>query len=201
MWMSVNSFKESVSISVWILSAVLSVDVQGEESSTQIKARALVSIIHYCMNESASWLACSQTLYFLFKVRRARRVIKYKPEGIYWPPAQVGSGGVKERKGKIRRILCSDWLPERAKWANLARSGFFRWFSVVFVYFNVASEILPEILVINRLERTISVRSDGTLWTTFYRPGHFVGPTEMFPSIWQSWWPQHPSFVSCLQEQ
>ena len=26
--------------------------------------------------------ACSQTLYFLFKVRRAR-VIKYKPQGIY----------------------------------------------------------------------------------------------------------------------
>ena len=34
-------------------------------------------------------LACSQTLYFLFKVRRAR-VIKYKPQGIYWPPAQGG---------------------------------------------------------------------------------------------------------------
>ena len=32
-------------------------------------------------------LACSQTLYFLFKVRRAR-VIKNKPRGIYWPPAQ-----------------------------------------------------------------------------------------------------------------
>ena len=30
-------------------------------------------------------IACSQTLYFLFKVRRAR-VIKYKPQGIYWPP-------------------------------------------------------------------------------------------------------------------
>ena len=28
-------------------------------------------------------LACSQTLYFLFKVRRAR-VIKYKPQGIYY---------------------------------------------------------------------------------------------------------------------
>ena len=98
--MSVNSFKESVSISVWILSAVLSVDVQGEESSTQIKARALVSIIHYCINESASGLACSQTLYFLFKVRRARRVMKYKPQGIYWPPSQVGSGEGKERNEK-----------------------------------------------------------------------------------------------------
>ena len=97
--MSVNNFKESVSISVWILSAVLSVDVQGEESSTQIKARALVSIIH-CMNESAIGLACSQTLYFLFKVRRAQQVIKYKSQGIYWPPAQVGSAEGNERKEK-----------------------------------------------------------------------------------------------------
>ena len=38
------------------------------------------------------WVACSQTLYFLFNVRRGR-VIKFKPEGIYWPPAQGGSGG------------------------------------------------------------------------------------------------------------
>ena len=35
-------------------------------------------------------LAFSQTLYFLFKVRLAR-VIRYKPRGIYWPPAQGGS--------------------------------------------------------------------------------------------------------------
>ena len=34
-------------------------------------------------------VACSQTLYFLFKVRRAL-VIKYKPQGIYGPPAQGG---------------------------------------------------------------------------------------------------------------
>ena len=74
------------------------------------------------------------------------------------------------RAGKIRRILRSDWLPERTKWANLARSGFFRWFVVVFVYFNVVSEILPEILVINQLERTISIRSDGILRTTFEGP-------------------------------
>ena len=40
----------------------------------------------------ADSLACSQTLYFLFKVRWAR-AIKYKPQGIYWPPAQGGSGG------------------------------------------------------------------------------------------------------------
>ena len=24
----------------------------------------------------------------------------------------------------MKRILCSDWLPERARWAYLARSGF-----------------------------------------------------------------------------
>ena len=102
--MSVNSSKESVSISVWILSAVLNVDVQGEESSTQIKARALVSIIHYCLNEFASGLACSQTLYFLFKVRRARQVMKYKPQGIYWPPTQVGSGEGKEQKETYNNV-------------------------------------------------------------------------------------------------
>ena len=28
------------------------------------------------------------------------------------------------RAGKMKPILCSDWLPERAKWAYLARSGF-----------------------------------------------------------------------------
>ena len=27
------------------------------------------------------------------------------------------------RAGKMKRILCSDWLPERARWAYLARSG------------------------------------------------------------------------------
>ena len=27
------------------------------------------------------------------------------------------------RAGKMKRILCSDWLPERARWAHLARSG------------------------------------------------------------------------------
>ena len=36
-------------------------------------------------------IACSQTLYFLIKVRRAR-VIKNEPRGIYWPPAQGGRG-------------------------------------------------------------------------------------------------------------
>ena len=41
-------------------------------------------------------LACSQTLYFLFKVRR-ERVIKNKPRGIYWPTAQGGSGGGRRK--------------------------------------------------------------------------------------------------------
>ena len=27
------------------------------------------------------------------------------------------------RAGKMKRIPCSDWLPERARWAYLARSG------------------------------------------------------------------------------
>ena len=45
-------------------------------------------------------IACSQTLYFLFKVRRAR-VIKYKPQGIYWPPVQ---GGRNEKKNKATSV-------------------------------------------------------------------------------------------------
>ena len=47
-------------------------------------------------------IACSQTLYFLFKVRRAR-VIKNNPRvggggGGYWPPAQGGRGGEEENR-------------------------------------------------------------------------------------------------------
>ena len=45
-------------------------------------------------------IACSQTLYFLFKVSRAR-VIKYKPQGIYWPPVQ---GGRNEKKNKTTSV-------------------------------------------------------------------------------------------------
>ena len=41
-------------------------------------------------------LACSQTLYFLSKVRRAR-VIKNKPRVIYCPPAQRGRGGGRRK--------------------------------------------------------------------------------------------------------
>ena len=71
------------------------------------------------------WVACSQTLYFLFNVRRGR-VIKFKPEGIYWPPAQGGSGGggsralallasslmfLKRTKRKIKQRLCTGYNP------------------------------------------------------------------------------------------
>ena len=48
-------------------------------------------ILHF-KHPHVSAVASSQTLYFLFKVHRAR-VMKYKPQGIYWPPAQGGSGG------------------------------------------------------------------------------------------------------------
>ena len=40
------------------------------------------------------------TLFFLFKVRRAR-VIKYKPQGIYWPMSP------KRTKRKIKQGLCT----------------------------------------------------------------------------------------------
>ena len=41
-------------------------------------------------------LACSQTLYFLFKVRQVQ-VIKYKPQGIYWLSVQRSSGGGRRK--------------------------------------------------------------------------------------------------------
>ena len=44
-------------------------------------------------------LACPQTFYFLLKVRRAR-VIKHKPQGIYWP---------KRTKRKIKQRLCTGY--------------------------------------------------------------------------------------------
>ena len=59
-------------------------------------------------------LACSQTLYFLFKVRRAG-VIKCKPQGIYWPPAQGGrGGGRREKKNKTMSVYrpCRSMLPQ-----------------------------------------------------------------------------------------
>ena len=70
---------------------------------------------------SPELLACSQSLYFLFKVRRAR-VIKYKPRGIYWPPAQRGRGGgrnslsrtpmfSKKTKRKLKQRLCTVYRP------------------------------------------------------------------------------------------
>ena len=55
------------------------------------------------------WLACSQTVYFLFKIRRARG-IKYKPQGIYWPPALASIAGLaevfekNEKKDKITPV-------------------------------------------------------------------------------------------------
>ena len=42
-------------------------------------------------------IACSQTLYFLFKVRRAS-VIKDKPQRIYWPPAKGVVVGEEENR-------------------------------------------------------------------------------------------------------
>ena len=50
-------------------------------------------------------LACSQSLYFLFKVRRAR-VIKYKPQGIY----DVFEKNEKKNKTTSVCRLCSFML-------------------------------------------------------------------------------------------
>ena len=41
------------------------------------------------------------------------------------------------RAGKMKRILCSDWLSERARWAYLARSGSSALFSAKAKFFGV----------------------------------------------------------------
>ena len=64
------------------------------------------------MNINHNKIACSQTLYFLFKVRRAR-VIKNKPRGIYWPPAQGGRGGCRLLASLARSFLESCFPKER----------------------------------------------------------------------------------------
>ena len=46
--------------------------------------------------EPPFFIAGSQTRFFLFKVRRAG-VIKDKPQGIYWPPAQFGKKKIDGR--------------------------------------------------------------------------------------------------------
>ena len=56
-------------------------------------------------------IACSQTLYFLFKVRWTWVIKKEKKmRGIYWPPMQWGRGGGKERKRtkKTRKLGFED---------------------------------------------------------------------------------------------
>ena len=65
-------------------------------------------------------LACSQTLYFFFKVSRAR-VIKYKPQGIYWLPVQGGSGGGRKMLFfflELRARRCF-WKKRKEKWNNI----------------------------------------------------------------------------------
>ena len=67
----------------------------------------------FCIHE----VACSQTLYFLFKVHWAC-VIKYKPREIYWLPVQGGRGGgrrkLKRPKRKIKQHLFTGY-----SWSNI----------------------------------------------------------------------------------
>ena len=55
------------------------VNENGKEGIDLISKTTTLQVHHAFLYISS---ACSQTLYFLFKVRRAR-VIKYKPQGIY----------------------------------------------------------------------------------------------------------------------
>ena len=89
-------------------------------------------------NNPEAWetVACLQTLYFLFKVRRAR-VIKNKPRGIHWPPGRGGRGEgrrirklfiflsraprtpvfFKRTKRKIKQRLCTGyWERQEILW-------------------------------------------------------------------------------------
>ena len=57
-------------------------------------------------------IAFSQTFYILFKVRRAYE-IKYKPRGIYWPPAQVAeekNNGKKNKTTSVYRLRLIKYL-------------------------------------------------------------------------------------------
>ena len=50
------------------------------------------------------------------KVKNGRDLLYYSRFSIIWLNPQAG---------KMKRIILSDWLPEQAKWACLARSRFF----------------------------------------------------------------------------
>jgi len=60
------------------------------EPNTDSNANYFLKPLSADRTDKMLWLKvdCSQTLYFLFKVRRVR-VVKYKLQGLYWPPAQV----------------------------------------------------------------------------------------------------------------
>ena len=76
-------------------------------------------------------LACWQTVYFLFKVRWAC-VIKYKPRGIYWLPAQ----GRKEKKDEttpVYRLRTTSQLGIPKFWKFFSRN--FSFHSILPWYF------------------------------------------------------------------
>ena len=102
-------------------------------SGNEIGARCIVFTAHTSLFPHLQWylgtslgmflqvcyVACSKTLYFLFKVSRTR-VIKYKPEGIYWPPAQAGSGGgfllaLRSRSCALASLATSPMFSKRTK--------------------------------------------------------------------------------------
>ena len=42
---------------------------------------------------------------------------------MFWP-YKIITWLTSQVHGKVKGILCSDWLPERTRWADLVRSGF-----------------------------------------------------------------------------
>ena len=75
--------------------------------------------VEYLLTIAHTSIACSYTVYFLFEVLRAR-VIKYKPQGIYWPPAQ--GGGFSRSVLALARSLRSPMFSKKNEKKNKTRS-------------------------------------------------------------------------------
>ena len=67
-----------------------------------------VEFLSKAISRSPGSVACSDTLYFLFKVRRGR-VIKYKPQGIYYRQRKEVVIFLALRARFARRYFWKEW--------------------------------------------------------------------------------------------
>ena len=82
---------------------------------------------------------------------------------------------VAPQAGKMKRLLCSDWLPERARWAYLASSGFPALFpqtrnSLVYSFGHIINPLLTKLV----LSRWLDIGQVPFL--RFYGPRRTLGP-------------------------